>query len=304
MQYGKIYHTSKEGVMNCIRLESINGEYHIVLTFLKELKVFSDPSDCRRFTEIMIEVMDKMDCKMLMQSIMLNHVHIIVQEGKGKKLSSIVISLCTRFAKYFNKKNNRKGRLFRERYYSSPINDEVYMFRLARYIAQNAMILKNVDKPWDYEWSSAKAYKNCKGRFFFPEVVERYEKNFRYHPYSLDELLGFEGDDKLEHFVNQVAHNDNKMTPPLSLEDFMNYPISEKMILKCDYRRYNDSDAYEIYINELTSLHIKDLKTHDDPWCRKKAIFRMRQIGLTLKQIRAFSGLTATDLRKAMFPTI
>ena len=102
--------------MNCVRLESINGEYHVVLTFLKELKVFSVEYDCIRFTEIMIEVMDKMECKMFMQSLMPDHVHIIVQEGEEKKLSSIAISLCTRFAKYFNKSRNRKGRIFSKRY--------------------------------------------------------------------------------------------------------------------------------------------------------------------------------------------
>ena len=94
------------------------------------------------------------------------------------------------------------------------------------------------------------------------------------------------------------------MTPPLSLEDFFNYPVKEKIIMKCDYRRYNDSDALEIYKTELDSLKISDLKTHKDLWCSKKAIFRMRKIGLTLKQIREFSGLTAHGLKKAMFPTI
>lgn len=60
--------------MNCIRQKSINDEYHIILTFIEELKVFSSLEDRERFTKIMVEVMEKMGCKILAQTIMLNHV--------------------------------------------------------------------------------------------------------------------------------------------------------------------------------------------------------------------------------------
>ncbi|MDX1358364.1 MAG: hypothetical protein R3232_06000, partial [Clostridia bacterium] len=76
------------------------------------------------------------------------------------------------------------------------------------------------------------------------------------------------------------------------------------LILNIEFRRYDDKKALEIYNKEMDFLHIKDLKTHEDPKAKKKAIFRMRQIGLTLKQIRAFSGMSALAVRKAMFPTI
>ena len=99
-------------------------------------------------------------------------------------------------------------------------------------------------------------------------------------------------------------HNDAIIKPPFSLEDFLNSNIDDNLILNIEFRRYDDKKALEIYNNEMDYLNINDLKTHEDPKARKKVIFRMRQIGLTLKQIRAFSGMSEFAVRKAMFPTL
>jgi hypothetical protein len=120
----------------------------------------------------------------------------------------------------------------------------------------------------------------------------------------LTEFISFEGDDKLEYYTDQIVHNDAIIKPPFSLEDFLNSNIDDNLILSIEFKRYDDDKALEIYNKEMAFLHIKDLETHEDPKAKKKVIFRMRQIGLTLKQIRAFSGMSAFAVRKAMFPTI
>jgi len=289
--------------MNCIRYKSKNDEYHIILNFIKELKVFSNLDDRRKFIQIMVEVMKKMDCKIYAHAIMHNHIHMIIKEGKEKKISSIVISLCTRFAKYYNKKYNRKGKLFSRRYKSIPINDEIYFFRLFRYILRNPVKAGLLDCPWDYSWSSARAYKTKEGDFYFPEVLERYECSFKYHPYTVEEFVGFKGDDHLVYYLNQITNNDDKLMPPFKMEDFLNSAIDDNMILKVNLQRYYDDEAMKVYNNELMTNSIDNLLVYSDVICKKRVIFRMRQIGLTLVQIRKFSGMTMAELKSAMYPS-
>ncbi len=289
--------------MNCIRLKSKNNEYHIILTFIKELKVFSELEDRRKFIEIMAKVMKKMGCKILAHAIMLNHVHLIVREGKEKKISSIVISLCTRFAKYYNKYHKRRGKLFSRRYKSIPINDEIYFFRLLRYIFRNPVKAGLMESPWDYAWSSAKDYMNKEGDFFFPEVLARYDNDFKYHPYTFEEFVGFQGDDKIICYANLMINKNNTLTPPFSLEEFLNSPVDDLMILGVDLKRYYDDEAKVIYTNELMESGISDLKSHRNVEEKMRVIFRLRQIGITLVQIRNFSSMSAHDIRKVIYPS-
>lgn len=226
----------------------------------------------------------------------------IIKEGKEKSISSIVISLCTRFAKYYNKSHNRKGKLFSRRYKSIPINDVVYFFRLFRYIHRNIANANIVKKPFEYKWSSAKDYLNKEGDFFFPEVLERYESKFRYHPYTLEEFINFEGDDQLVYYVNQVFCRSDIIMPPFSLEEFLNSTIDDRMILNVDLMRYNDNEAKEIYDKELKEAGIDSLKDYKVPKEKAKVILRLRCIGLTLIQIREFSNMNADELKRAMFP--
>ena len=288
--------------MNCIRRKSKNNEYHIILTFLKELKVFSDNEDRKKFQQILVKVMKKMDCKIYAHAIMLNHVHLIVKEGKEKKISSIVISICTRFSKYYNKKNNRSGKLFKRRYKSIPINDEVYFFRLFRYIHRNPVKAGLIKNPWDYIWSSAIDYRNKDGDFFFPEVLIRYDEDFKFHPYTLEEFVGFEGDDQIVYYANQMICNDNLLMPPFSLEEFLSCPIDDEMVLSLEMKRYYDDEAMIVYNTELDKAGIVDLKNHPVNIDKINVIFRMRYIGLTLVQIRNFSGMSASEIRKVIYP--
>lgn len=298
------YDKNKEADMNCIRQKSKDNEYHVILTFLDELKMFSDKKDRQRFREILHEVRKEMGCKILAYSIMLNHVHMIIKEGEEKKLSSIVISICTRFAKYYNKKNKRSGKLFKRRYKSIPINDEVYFFTLFNYIHWNVVKSGECKKPGEYKWDSARDYIEEKGDFFYPEVLQRYESSFRYHPYTLSEYINMSGNARMIYYANIIIQNSEKVIPKLSWAEFMSKPPEEKLILDVDFTRYYDDEAILIYKKELREHEINNLKNHNNQLARRKCIFRLRQIGVTLIQLRKFSGMSSTEMKKAMFPEV
>ena len=54
----------------------------------------------------------------------------------------------------YNKKNERVGHLFQERFKSEPCNDEEYFTTLFRYISQNPVKAGIVKNEADYRWGS------------------------------------------------------------------------------------------------------------------------------------------------------
>ena len=57
---------------------------------------------------------------------------------------------------HFNRTEARTGALWENRYYSSVITEEQYMWRAAQYICLNPVYAGIVSNPCDFQWSSAK----------------------------------------------------------------------------------------------------------------------------------------------------
>jgi hypothetical protein len=67
---------------------------------------------------------------------MTNHFHLLIRE-RDWKISEVIKSLASSYVFYYNKKNERIGHLFQERFKSEPCNDMEYFVTLLRYIHQN-----------------------------------------------------------------------------------------------------------------------------------------------------------------------
>ena len=86
---------------------------------------------------------------------MSNHFHLLVME-KDWKIAEVIKSLASSYVYYYNKKNERIGHLFQERFKSEPCDDMEYFTTLLRYIHQNPVKAGIVENAADYEWSSWK----------------------------------------------------------------------------------------------------------------------------------------------------
>ena len=88
---------------------------------------------------------------------MSNHIHLLVREQK-EDISSVMKRLGVAYAYYFNKKYQRNGHLFQDRFRSEPVNTMEYFVTLMRYIHQNPLKAGLVSSPGDYSWSSWHEY--------------------------------------------------------------------------------------------------------------------------------------------------
>lgn len=96
--------------------------------------------------------------EILAYCIMDNHAHFLIYYTKLEELSELMRKVNTTYAMKYNKINKRKGFVFRDRFFTQPILNEVQLYNCLVYIHKNpinAGICLNMS---DYYYSSYKEY--------------------------------------------------------------------------------------------------------------------------------------------------
>lgn len=90
--------------------------HHIMIRGINKTDIFAD-DDRTKFLERMGKNVQDAKCSVYAWVFMNNHVHILFKSGE-KGISSVMRKLLTWYAQYFNRKHNRTGHLFENRYKS------------------------------------------------------------------------------------------------------------------------------------------------------------------------------------------
>ena len=140
------------------RKKSKTGIYHVILRGVNKQLIFQDNEDRQIFTE----KLKKYKFKIYAYCLMDNHVHIMLEE-KNEEIGTMIKKVSSSYVYYYNKKYERCGHLFQERYRSEVVEDDTYFCLLIKYIHQNPVKAKIVVNLGDYKWSSHEEYiKNSK----------------------------------------------------------------------------------------------------------------------------------------------
>jgi putative transposase len=90
--------------------------------------------------------------------LMPNHFHLIVKQKKEIPVTQLLLKVSTGYSKYFNKKYNKAGHLFQERFRSIKIDSDEYLLWLSAYIHLNPKTARLVKNVREYPWSSLGEY--------------------------------------------------------------------------------------------------------------------------------------------------
>lgn len=85
---------------------------------------------------------------------MSNHAHFLTYTEKSENLSKFMQKLNTSYSRFYNKKNNRVGYVFRDRYYSQEILSEKQLYNCLKYIHNNPVKANIVKEMSEYKYSS------------------------------------------------------------------------------------------------------------------------------------------------------
>ncbi len=132
--------------------------HHITQRGNNKEKTFFDDEDRRFYLDSLQRYKDRYKIKILAYCLMGNHVHILAMPEKETSLARGIGGTNLLYTQYVNRKHNRSGRLWQNRFFSSVVEEEPYLWAVMRYIELNPVRAKLVKKVEDYEWSSARAH--------------------------------------------------------------------------------------------------------------------------------------------------
>ena len=139
------------------RKKSKTGIYHIMIQGINQELIFEDDQDNRKFLDILADCKQEDRFQLYAYCLMGNHAHLLIKEGY-ERLGQIFKRVGATYVQWFNRKYNRTGPLFHDRFKSEPVEDYQTLFAVIRFIHQNpvkAQLASSVDT---YKRSSFKDY--------------------------------------------------------------------------------------------------------------------------------------------------
>lgn len=135
------------------RKRSKSGIYHIIMRGINRQTIFEDNEDCYRFVYILKRYRLISGFHLYVYCLMGNHVHIVLKEGK-EPLEFILRRICSSYVYWYNKKYQRIGYLFQDRFASEVIESDEYFLTAIRYIFQNPVKVGLSSTVKDYKWNN------------------------------------------------------------------------------------------------------------------------------------------------------
>ena len=242
------------------RIKSNSGIYHIMLRGVNQQQIFEEREDFEKFLQIIKDCKAISGFKLFAYCLMGNHIHILLQETK-EPIELLMKRIATRFVYWYNIKYRRAGHLFQDRFKSEPIENDLYLLSVIRYIHQNpikAGICKTVE-----------AYENSSYNEYF-KSSDLIDKDFVFDIISKDEFAKFNNEKVFESYLD-VENN-----PTVKVIDEQAKKIIEK-VSKC-----KNVAEFQSLTNALKEKYIK--KFHNE--------------GISVRQIARLCGISKGMVEK------
>ena len=263
----------KETMTRSQREASSSDIYHVIVRGAGRRLLFEDDEDRRFFAVRLFAYASRAEggADLLAWCLMENHVHLLLR-ARLEDLESLMRSLNTSFARYYNGRHGHVGPVFQGRYKSIPVETDAQLLETVRYIHHNPQAA-NVCGHRDYEWSSFQFY-------------------LEGHPcLEADTVLDMLGGAKA--FI--TFHND--VADDQKLMEFATY----SGVFSSRRRAVSDGDAVEMakklcgneFANSIASVPKEE---------RDAMIGRLRGMGLSVRQIERLTGIGRGIIQKCPPP--
>ena len=138
------------------RLLIEGGCYHIITRGNQKQRVFFEDQDYETYLKILKKYKRKYGVFLYGFCLMPNHIHLIGEPKIPAHLIKFMQSLSRSYTEYFNKKYNKVGHLWQNRYISKVIIKDAYLLNRIQYIESNPLRANLVKSAEEYPWSSFK----------------------------------------------------------------------------------------------------------------------------------------------------
>jgi REP element-mobilizing transposase RayT len=144
------------------RIKSATGIYHIVVRGINKQTIFSDEEDNEKYIMTLADARKASGFKLYGYCLMGNHAHLLLREEK-EGLELIFRRIGAGYVYWYNRKYQRTGHLFQDRFKSEPVENNTYLLTALRYIHRNPIKAGICQKLKQYQWSSYNDYLRKRG---------------------------------------------------------------------------------------------------------------------------------------------
>ena len=113
------------------RLDAPGVIHHIMIRGIEKRRIFRDDKDREQFLNRLAQLLPKTDTACYGWVFMANHAHFLLRSGVTG-ISNLMQRLLTGYAVYFNRKYDRHGQLFQNRYKSIVCQEDIYLKELMK----------------------------------------------------------------------------------------------------------------------------------------------------------------------------
>lgn len=184
--------------------------------------------------------------------------------------------MATSYAIYFNKKYQRAGHVFENRFQSKNVENSYYILNLVRYIHQNP-VKAGISKMEEYKWSSYSEY--------FEEKKLKEDNKL----VDTEEILEMFSTEK-EKSIKEFLEFNTKSLKFQDSAELLEYEMKNKM---------TDEEVIYFIKEELRIYNIQEIQNYNREY-RNQIIQKIRKLqGVTQPQIARILGVTVRVVQKA-----
>jgi len=136
-----------------LRNEFAGAIHHVFARGVARQNIFVDDADRERYLALFDRTVSWMSWRCLTYCLMGNHMHFVIETPKPN-LAPGMQRFHGEYAKRFNRRHERVGHLFEDRYKAEPIESDEQLFATVRYIVNNPVEAGLCDAPETWQWSS------------------------------------------------------------------------------------------------------------------------------------------------------
>jgi REP element-mobilizing transposase RayT len=136
------------------RLDAPGSLHHVIVRGIERRKIFESDKDREDFLTRLGRVVKEEQATCFAWVLMPNHAHILLRTGTTP-LAKMMKRLLTGYAVSFNRRHQRSGHLFQNRYKSIVCEEDSYLLELIRYIHLNSIrtgLVRDIDELDRYRW--------------------------------------------------------------------------------------------------------------------------------------------------------
>ncbi|MBU3142642.1 transposase [Clostridium sp. CF012] len=220
------------------RLKAPDAIFHIMCKSISEVDLFRDSEDKEKYLSLVKKYKKLYNVKIYGYCLMDNHAHLLV-DANGADISKVMHGINFSYAMYFNKKHERDGHLFKDRFKSIIVDNGQYLKTVSLYIHNN---------PTDIG-----EFKGCPEKYAFSSLgiyIGKRRDHFNIVDYGF--VLGFFGNDlgtaRKNYYSLVFGCNDEKLKEEIEFKDEKTEYRSGRNVL---FRYFTPEDIIDFITSKM-----------------------------------------------------